>query len=127
MTLAQYAALGACALLAVLAVFQIALIFGAPLGHMAWGGQHRVLPKGLRTGSAFSILIYVLFGLVLLERAGMAGFFGREEAHFGAWAIAVYGLVGAGLNAISRSRPEKLVMTPLALLLAGLSAFVAMG
>ena len=48
-------------LLAGLAVFQIALAAGAPLGHLAWGGKHRVLPKGLRIASALSVGLYVLF------------------------------------------------------------------
>lgn len=55
MPLDQVSAILACALLAGLAVFQGALITGAPLRRMAWGGQHRVLPANLRIGSAISI------------------------------------------------------------------------
>ena len=35
-------ALALTVVLAALAIFQLALVFGAPLGHFAWGGQHRV-------------------------------------------------------------------------------------
>ncbi|HET9880007.1 MAG TPA: hypothetical protein VFQ81_11990 [Candidatus Limnocylindria bacterium] len=40
-------------LLAVIAMFQLALAAGAPLGAMAWGGGHPgVLPPRLRVASA---------------------------------------------------------------------------
>ena len=45
-------------LLAALAVFQLLLAMGAPLGRYAWGGQHHVLPMALRVGSVISIVIY---------------------------------------------------------------------
>jgi hypothetical protein len=62
----QLLALLACALLAALAVFQDSLIAGAPFGHLAWGGQHRILPAKLKTGSAVSIALYTLFAYTAL-------------------------------------------------------------
>ena len=50
-------------LMAALALFQLTLVLGAPLGHFAWGGQHRVLPGGLRIGSLVAIPLYALFPL----------------------------------------------------------------
>ena len=67
-----FAAVAAIVVLAALAVFQLALIAGAPLGRFAWGGQNRVLPVGFRVGSAISIVLYAVFGLILLQRAGLA-------------------------------------------------------
>src|ERR671917_227371 len=58
-------------LLAALAVFQTALICGAPLGRFAWGGQHVVLPSRLRIGSAVSLVLYALFALLVLQAAGV--------------------------------------------------------
>lgn len=69
MALDQLWAVTACALLAALAVFQGALIAGAPIGHLAWGGQHRILPCKLRISSAVSIPVYALFGYIALARA----------------------------------------------------------
>lgn len=63
-------ALGLTVVLALLALFQIALALGAPLGRFAWGGQHRVLPPRLRVGSAVSVLVYVLIDLVAWDRVG---------------------------------------------------------
>ena len=48
----------ALALLAALAVMQILAASGLPLGHFGWGGQHRVLPRGLRVASTVSVLVY---------------------------------------------------------------------
>ena len=112
-------------ILALLAVFQVALAGGAPLGHFAWGGQHRVLPRNLRVGSVVSILIYALIAVVLLDRAGII-----EVVPFdvvAAWVVFGYFALGIVLNAISRSKPERLVMTPVVLVLAVLSLLVALG
>lgn len=70
MSLEQLCAILACALLAALAIFQGTLIAGAPLGRMAWGGQHRVLPARLRIGSAVSIAVYAVFAYAALAKAG---------------------------------------------------------
>ena len=48
-----------------LAVFQLALAFGAPLGHAAWGGAAANLTSGQRTGSAVSVYLLGPAALVL--------------------------------------------------------------
>jgi hypothetical protein len=118
-TVGQLAALVACAVLAGLGIFQGALIGGAPLGRMAWGGQHDVLPARLRTGSAVSIALYALFAYTALARAQMAppAVNGTATAVF-AWVLTAYFTLGTVMNGISRSKPERLVMTPVALVLA---------
>ena len=117
------AAVLACAVLAGLAVFQGLLVAGAPLGRFAWGGQHRVLPTGLRIGSVVSIAVYLLCALVLVAAARQR----NGSADVAAWVLTGWFALGIGLNAISRSRPERLVMTPVAVLLAGCCLVVALG
>jgi len=58
-------------LLTALAVLQILAASGLPLGRFVWGGQHRVLPRGLRVGSAVSVLVYAGLAALLLSRAGV--------------------------------------------------------
>jgi hypothetical protein len=106
-------------ILALLAVFQLALAAGAPLGHYAWGGQHRVLPRNLRIGSVVSIAIYALIAAILL---GLVPF-----AEVGRWVVFAYFVLGIVVNAISRSKPERYVMTPVVTALAVLSLLVALG
>jgi hypothetical protein len=110
-------------LLAALAVFQGLLAAGAPLGRFAWGGQHRVLPTGLRIGSVVSIATYVLVAVVLVAAARQTG----GVADVAVWVLTGYFVLGIGLNAISRSRPERLVMTPVAVVLAACCLVVALG
>ncbi|HEY9497912.1 MAG TPA: hypothetical protein VIQ78_02690 [Terrimesophilobacter sp.] len=122
------AAVVACALLGALAVFQLALIAGAPIGHLAWGGQHRVLPTRLRIGSAVSIVLYALFALVILDRAGIVSFIPWDGfVQVATWVLFGYFVLGIALNLASRSVPERAVMVPAAALLAIATFFVALG
>jgi hypothetical protein len=121
------AAIFACLILAALAVFQAALIAGRPLGRFAWGGQHEVLPKNLRIGSAVSILLYAIFAILILERAGLSRMLPDAVAHVGTWVLTAYFTVGILMNGISRSRPERNVMTPVCVALAGLCLLLALG
>jgi hypothetical protein len=114
-----FAAVVATVLLAGLAVFQVALIAGAPLARFAWGGQHRVLPTRLRIGSAVSVVLYALITLVLWRSASRLSVEGGEAGtDAGIWVLTAYFGAGVLLNAISRSRPERFLMTPVALVLA---------
>ena len=108
-----------CALLVALILFQIALILGAPFGNYAWGGQHRVLPTKLRIGSASSIVIYLLFMAFLVSKSGVWNIITHEPTlTIGMWAMTGYLFFGVLLNAISRSKQERMVMVPVAFVLA---------
>ena len=108
------AAVVAYVLLAALAVLQIALAAGAPLGHLAWGGQRRVLPTGLRIGSAVSVLLYGAFAWIIATAVDRATDVGDYEYPTppALWAITVFFGIGILANAASRSRPERFVITP---------------
>lgn len=113
--------------LALIAVFQVALALGAPLGHFAWGGQHRVLPAHLRIGSLVSILIYALIALLAWERVRAIDLLPNGVAEVGMWFVFAYFALGIFMNAISRSKPERFTMVPVTLVLAVLSFLIAMG
>ncbi|MFE4837271.1 hypothetical protein ACFRAU_21655 [Arthrobacter sp. NPDC056691] len=126
MELGQISAVLACAVLAGLAVFQVLLMGGVPLGRLAWGGQHRILPARLRIGSAVSVLLYLVFGHAALARTGLAPAIGSDAWYpVFTWVLTAYFTLGVLMNAISRSKPERLVMTPVALLLALLFLFLS--
>jgi hypothetical protein len=117
----QVCALVATAVLGALAVFQVALLAGAPLGHLAWGGQHKILPRKLRLGSAVSIVLYGVFAYAALARAGLAApLMSGTLTDVSTWVLTAYFAVGVVMNGISRSRPERFTMTPVALVLAAL-------
>lgn len=114
-------------ILAMLAVFQIALVLGAPLGEYAWGGQHTGrLPAGYRVGSAVSIVLYLLLAAIVLSRSGILSLIPDRLSVPGAWIVFAYLALGTLMNAISRSRKERIVMTPVAAVLAVLALIVAL-
>ena len=121
------AAIAFTVVLAALAVFQLALALGAPLGRFAWGGAHRVLPTRLRIGSAISILVYAVMAVLALDRAGLIDVVPDPVSTVGMWIVFAYSVIGIVMNAISRSRPERFTMTPVSVVLAVLSLLVAIG
>ncbi|MEV4953675.1 hypothetical protein [Paenarthrobacter nitroguajacolicus] len=124
----QLWAILACIILGCLAVFQVALAAGAPLGRFAWGGQHDVLPQKLRVGSVVSIVLYALFGYTALAKAGLAPVLVSETfTDIFMWVLTAYFILGVAMNAISRSKPERFVMTPVALVLAVLFLLLSLG
>lgn len=120
-------ALAACIILAVMAVFQISLVFGAPLGRYAWGGSHTVLPTKLRIGSVISVILYFFFVLIILSSAEILDTpISKETLNVGIWVLTVYFLIGVFMNAISRSKRERAIMTPVTLVLTLLCLFIAL-
>ena len=120
------AAILATVILLALAGFQLALVAGVPLGHFAWGGQQRVLPVILRIFSLFAILMYALIASILLQKAALFSFWPESWIGIGIWIMTGYLALGIPLNAMSRSRPEQLVMTPAATILTILFLIVAL-
>ena len=120
------AAIALTVILALLAVFQLALALGAPLGRFAWGGQHRVLPTRLRIGSLVSIVIYGLVAVLALDKVGLTDVVPDVVSDIGMWVVFAYFVLGIPLNAISRSKPERYTMTPVVAVLAVLSLLVAL-
>lgn len=125
--MAETAAILLCILLASLTVFQLALILGAPIGRYAWGGQHATLPMRLKIGSVTSIVLYAVIAMIVLNQANIITFFDRQTTGSVAiWVLVVYFTVGIPLNAASRSKPERNVMTPLVAVLMVLTLTIAL-
>jgi hypothetical protein len=114
-------------LLGALAVFQGLLVAGLPLGRFAWGGQNEVLPAGLRIGSAVSIVLYAGFAVLILHAAGALELLPGGFSGVAIWVLTAYFLLGIVMNAVSRSRPERLLMTPVVALLAVCCLALAVG
>ncbi len=109
-----------------IAVFQLALALGAPLGRAAWGGANAVLPVRLRRASAVAVVVWLLAAVVILGRAGLVAVpLPREALTLGAWALVVVSVLGAIVNVASSSPWERFGWGPLAAVLALLSWVVA--
>jgi hypothetical protein len=122
-TAAVVAAIGFLAI----ALFQLALALGAPLGRAAWKGSHVRLPRGLRIASAFAVVFWVLAALVVLGRAGLASPLSLPIARWGTWILVGLLPLGAVMNVASPSKWERFVWGPVALILAVLCFVVARG
>ncbi|MEG3615758.1 hypothetical protein [Isoptericola haloaureus] len=116
------AAVGLVVVLALLALFQVLVACGAPLGAFVWGGRHRVLPARLRVGSLVAVLVYAAVSVVALDRAGMIDVLPDGVARVAMWVVVGWFALSIVPNAISRSRPERLLMTPVTVVLALLVA-----
>jgi hypothetical protein len=113
-------------LLTALGVFHLALSAGAPLGRFAWGGKHDALPTGLRIASAASIAVYAGCAAVVGDAAGLVDVFDGTWPQTAVAVLTGYFGLGVVLNGISRSRPERVVMTPVAGMLTSLFLIVAL-
>ena len=114
--------------LGLLAVFQILLAAGVPLGRFARGGQRDVPTVRQRVGSVVAVVLYAGFAVLALLRAGLMG--GVADAIpvvVAMWVVVGYLALGIALSATSRHRPERFVMTPVMLVLAILALVVALG
>lgn len=100
-----------------LTLMQILLIAGRPFGSIAWGGQHRVLPPRLRIAAVGAIVLYVGFAALLTSRAGLLPGGNQLAVIIGTWILFAYCTASIVLNAISRSRNERLVQIPVSALL----------
>ena len=106
----QIAATIAVGLLVVVAVFQLALALGAPLGKAAWGGAHEgVLPTRLRVVSAFvGLVVYPMIIAVILSASDLIGAdLVPGSGGVTMWVLASLFLIGAIANGVSRSRAER--------------------
>jgi len=124
----QIAALAFTVISGLLAIFQLALILGAPLGRFAWGGQNDVLPPRLRRGSIIAIILYVAFSVIVLTKSAVITVpVLQPVVGLLAWMLVVYLVIGVVMNLLSRSLPERLAMTPVAAVLVILGLLVAVG
>ena len=117
----------ALALLAALAVLQILAASGLPYGRFVWGGQHCVLPRGLRVGSAVSVLVYAGLAALLLSCAGVLPAGDSAAVIVLTWVVFAFFAASVALNAISCSPAERWTMTPTSLLLAAATLVIALG
>jgi hypothetical protein len=118
-------ALVACGLLCCLAVFQLLLVAGAPLGRFAWGGESDILPSRLRSRSVAAVVVYVIFAMVILQAVGIVTVMDGLVGQVAIYLVAACFFAGFIVSAMSRSPSERALMTPTSLVLAALCLIVA--
>jgi hypothetical protein len=111
-----------------LAVFELALALGAPVGRAAFGGTHTHLPAGLRIVSAIAVVIWLLAALVVLRRGGYrAPLISARVSRAGTWALTGLLSLGVLMNLASPSGWERFLQAPITAILAALCLILARG
>jgi hypothetical protein len=92
-----------------LALFQLAIVLGAPLGEYAYGGQQSgVLASSYRVASALSFLIgLAIAGHYLAQLGVLPQLLEPDLNQLVNWGIVVFNVPAAILNNITRSEKEK--------------------
>ncbi|MFC0390810.1 hypothetical protein [Paenibacillus mendelii] len=102
-----------------LAILSILLAMGLPYGEFAMGGKYKVMPKQMRVACAISVLIQLVAIMFILQAGNVISIDALETSAKGVcYFFAFYLIVNTFMNALSKSKKEKLVMTPLAFLTA---------
>ena len=105
---------GAVLLLAV-AVMEILLIIGLPLGEFTMGGRYKVLPPMYRMFAASSVILQFFGAAMILQGGGLMNmWFAGKVIKIICFVFAGFFAVNTVMNIISPSKKEKYVMTPLA-------------
>ncbi|ADU30571.1 hypothetical protein [Evansella cellulosilytica] len=109
-----------------IALFQMLLSLGYPLGEFALGGKYKVLPKKHRITSAVNAFILLFMGYSVLLHANI--FFITEGFPNPVliWIITIFLGFHALANFVSQSKKEKLVMTPISTIAFLLSLIIAL-
>ncbi|WP_100332977.1 hypothetical protein [Bacillus alkalisoli] len=95
------------------AVFQVLLSLGYPYGEYAMGGYYKVLPIKLRLVSAVNALILLFMGFVFLQHANVINGIDLLATNILVWCFTIFLGLNTLTNIFSRSKKERLIMTPL--------------
>jgi len=99
---------------AVIAIFQLSLALGAPLGEFTLGGKFPgKLPPKIRLAAIFQIIILVIFVITVASKSGIAFLSFYNLVKIAIWAVFAFFILGSLLNFSSPSKKERLVMGPL--------------
>jgi hypothetical protein len=111
----------------VVALFQIALVTGAPWGHLTMGGQNigRLAPR-LRLAAALQAFVLLSLAAVVLARAGLAfpGLTGPSLSLV--WVAVIVSGLSLALNLVTRGKWERRIWAPAALIMLVSSLLVAL-
>ena len=115
-------------LTAIVMLFQLALALGAPWGEMAMGGKFPGrFPPTLRISAIAQMILLGFAALVVLIRAGLV-----LEKYFvfsksAIWFVVALCVVSAILNTITPSKKERMLWSPVTIILVICAVVVARG
>jgi hypothetical protein len=114
-----------CGILVVLLALQLALLFGAPLGRFSWTGEDGVLLDHDRVKAIVASVVYVFAIVVILQAVKIVDVFPPLVDQVAIWLVAAGAFANFVASAASRGPMVRAVMTPISLVVAALTLFVA--
>lgn len=113
----------------VVALFQLALVLGAPMGEYAFGGQNPgKLPNRFRMASAFSFVVLLALAGHYFAQAGVfTPVLPAGPNTVANWLLVGLFVLGLIMNSMSRSKKERQMWVPVLLLIVVLAFIVALG
>jgi hypothetical protein len=109
---------GACAF-SIVIILSVLIICGLPLGELTMGGQYKVFPKKLRMVLVSQLLLQIFFVITILQMGGyLPMWFSYKTTRIILIVMAVYLSLNVLMNLASKSKKERLIMTPLSLIAA---------
>ncbi|MBU5677759.1 hypothetical protein KQI88_15170 [Alkaliphilus sp. MSJ-5] len=100
-------------------IIYVLLALGFPLGEFALGGKYKVMPIQFRIVCAISVLVQ-LFAIVIILQAGgiISLLFSLKATKMICFFFAAYLSLNSIMNALSNSKKEKFIVTPLSIIAA---------
>lgn len=127
MTGTQLAAIVYALATAVVVGFQVALAAGAPWGEYAMGGRvPGQFPPAMRVAAVVQAVVLGLLALVVLDAAGLVALGWTIAMPWLVWVPVVVSALSAVMNAATRSRVERRLWLPVAIVLLASSLAVAL-
>ncbi|MRX71243.1 hypothetical protein GJU40_03530 [Bacillus lacus] len=95
-----------------ISIFQLLLSFGFPLGEYAMGGYYKILPNKLRAFSAVNSLVLLFMAFIFLQHSSVLDRIDYLPTNVLVWIITIFLSLNTAANLVSRSKKERLIMTP---------------
>jgi hypothetical protein len=106
--------------------FQLALVAGAPWGHLTMGGAYPGrLPANARAIAAGSAVLLAAFAATIAARASLAFPRWSNASRRLVWIVVAYSFIGILANAATPSAPERMLWLPIIATMAVCAILVA--
>lgn len=100
-------------------ILSILIICGLPLGELTMGGKYKVFPKKLRIVLVSQLLLQIFFVIIILQKGNIIPmWFSYNTTKTISIIMAIYLSLNTLMNICSKSKKERIIMTPLSLIAA---------
>lgn len=97
-------------------IISVLLICGLPLGELTMGGQYKTFPKKFRIVLIAQLILQMFFVVIILQSGGFISlWFPYETTKIICIVMSVFLSINTIMNFISKSKKEKIIMTPISL------------